>query len=467
MVRAIVVGSLLALAACSPQGSAPPGEAAAVDGPNLLLISLDALRADRLGLHGHRVEGVDGGTSPFLDQMAERGVVFRNGFANTHGTPPSHTTMFTSLYQETHGVSMPGAWQGRGATDRQIGHRVPDRLVVLPELLQQAGYATVAVTGAGFMSDDFGFDQGFDVFIDDPVNVERGVRRLVDALRDVSDTGRPVFALFHTYEIHSPYDPPRAYRERFGAEGTGFEPTSEALLEVVRGKRPPLDDAESERTRRLYDAGIRYTDDALRTLWAELETSGFLDDALVVITSDHGEELGDRGRWLHPGSLYDELIHVPLLLIGTGSQALAPAAIETQASHIDLLPTFCAAAALPVPETATGRDLVGIVQDEIERGRPARRPVVSQYADRMYSVRTREWKLIERHPPDKEVWHSLYNLVRDPGERRDVAKRRPVIAGRYLELLEAWRRAHPRGAVPEEAEPDPETVERLRSLGYL
>ena len=161
-----------------------------------------------------------------------------------------------------------------------------------------------------------------------------------------------------------------------------------------------------------YDAEIRFTDDTLRELFDELETRGFFEDALVVVTSDHGEEFAEHGSLLHQGYLYEELLRVPLILQG---ERVPPGRVESGlVSSIDIAPTILAYAGLPVPDAMAGRDLLG------ERVVP--RPVFAQYGPRRYALRTDRWKLIEDRLRDRI---ELYDLEADPGETRNLAGEEP------------------------------------------
>jgi arylsulfatase A-like enzyme len=414
---------------------------------HVLLVSIDALRADHLGSWGS-----DHDTSPFLDELAARGIRFPLAFVNTHGTPPSHTTMLTSLYQETHRVGIPEE------TGDPPDLRLPEGVAALQDILDDAGWTTVAVTGGGYMGGEFGFSRGFDIFDDTPRTVEQGTERLIVALRQPLEDRRPVFALFHTYEVHSPYRSPEAYQGLFGPDTCAVEPDAEALVPIQADAKDRLTPQDFDCLAALYDRGIRHTDDVLRVLFRDLDEIGFLDDALVVITADHGEEFGDHGGLLHRGSLFEELIHVPLIVWGAGVPG--GKVDPSLASTIDIAPTILAWAGIDPPRSMEGRDLL--------RPPPGDRPerVFSQYGTQLYSVRTPRWKLIAggrwAHP-------MLFDLERDPDERHNVAAAEPDTVDRLIEELTRWRTDRPRVDVEPApgAELQPATREQLEALGYL
>lgn len=441
-----IVGLLLL--ACGERDRLAPSPAAAASAStprNVLLISLDALRADHLSSYGYERP-----TSPFLDELAAGGRRFATAFVNTHGTPPSHTTLFTSLYQESHRVSMTPP----GATRRD--DVAPDSLELLPEILAAAGYLTLGVTGGGFMSRDYNLDQGFARFVDRDRGVDDGRRSLLRLLREAEDDPRPRFVFFHTYEIHSPYRPPSEYRELFGRFAGDLDLESRELAAMQNDVRSHLDESELRHLVALYDAGIRYTDDELRKLFADLHDLGFLQDTLVIVTADHGEEFGDHGGLLHRVSLYEELLHVPLVLHGPG---VATGVDRRLASTVDVAPTILAALGLEVPPWMEGRSL-------LEPWDPPREAVFAQYTDLLYAMRTERWKLIER-PPERRL--ELYDLASDPRETEDLAATEPARARQMVRELRRWRDGRARWERPSAAPvaiPE-ETRRHLEALGYV
>jgi arylsulfatase A-like enzyme len=437
---------LAALLVGAPLACSDPTPAS---GPrNVLLISIDALRADRLGAYGYERE-----TSPFLDELAGRGTRFANAFVNTLATPPSHTTIFSSLYQETHRVALrktPKPWMSR---------RVPENVTLLQERLKTVGYRTVGVTEGGFMSAFYGWSRGFDAFDDDPRSVADGVEALLRELDALEPSGGPVFAFLHTYEVHLPYVPPREYRERF-SDHRGDWVADQTQIGTIRDSPGGIRFLSD-----MYDAEIRYTDDALRRLFAELEARGFLDGALVVVTSDHGEEFGDHGGISHGARLYDELVKVPLFFVGDG----VPAGMvdDRMVSSVDIVPTVFARLGLDPDPRFAGGDLFARRGDGAVEGDA----VYMQLADRLFAVRTRQWKLIETMKPERQT--ELFDLQADPGEQENLAEQQPERVAELRQRLAAWRESVPRLAEPRARPggaprgPSKAEAERLRALGYL
>jgi arylsulfatase A-like enzyme len=416
------------------------------DPPNILLISIDALRADHLSCYGY-----DRQTSPVLDGLAARGTRFSRAFVNTHGTPPSHATLLSSLYQETHRV---------GIGSDPLVHTLPTGVEMVQELFSAAGWHTLAVTGGGFMSGDYGFSRGFEVYVDRAGRVARQSEELAKQIRSVLGSGRPVFAFLHTYQVHSPYSPPKRFRRLFGEYESSIEATSEALLEVNSDPGKAFSRRDFEYLEALYDGEIRFTDEVLGDLLASLDAIGFLDNAVVVVTSDHGEEFGEHGGVLHGGKLFEELLRVPLIISGTGIDGgvVEPALV----SLVDVAPTLLSLSGLEIPDSMEGQS----VFDRPPAQRWLDQRVFSQYGDALYCVRTPRWKLIQR-TANQNV--KLFDLHRDPRERRNLRARYPDVADELLAELEEWRAGRPRLDLGSRIDVglSEERVEELRALGYV
>lgn len=431
---ALLAGILaLLLAGCRPEQP-----------PNVLLISIDALRADRLGTYGNSRE-----TSPFLDSLASRGILFENAFVNTHGTTPSHTTILSGVYQQTHGVGL------RDLRDGVVGNAIPEGLPLLQQHLRKAGFSTIAVTAGGNMGGKFGFSRGFDVFDDRGGDVETLSRRLAELVGQAraAEPRKPVFAFLHTYQVHSPYRPPKKYREMFGLPPDERAATTRFLRNHARSASS-LPPQRLAMISTLYDAELRYTDDTLSELFDQLAEIGFLEGALVVVTADHGEELGEHGGLLHRGLLYEELIKVPLIVAGPGIPAKRePALVST----VDIVPSLLDYLDLASPDFLEGSSFLA------DPG--PRRAVVAQYSNSRYAIRTREWKLIRNEAAGS---FELYDLAKDPRERKNLADARPEVRDRLDRALAGWKGA--RRTLTADQRPvqlDPREREKLRALGYL
>lgn len=434
--------------------------------PNVLLISLDTLRADHLGSYGYHRD-----TSPFLDEFASSGVRFESAFVNTHSTAPSHATLLSSRYQETHGVHLDLFAMARHENDPSMLHFPPD-LPMVQELMAGAGYRTCAITGGGYVSAEMGFQRGFDHYDDTSRDVRSGAAKLLEWLRN-NPGEAPKFVFFHTYQVHGPYLSPPEYQEMFGPAGAPPEAGPDPVQTVRRTIAENILHADRispgmlEYLRNRYDRSLRYTDDTLRDLFAELRTTGFLDNALVVIISDHGEEFGEHGRLQHTDTLFEELVHIPLLVAGPGVEGGRVS--RRMASTIDIAPTILSYCGVEVPEDFEGADLLSGDED-------ADAKVFFQRGNFAYGVRTRRWKFVigaqpQALTPANPV--SLYDIEADPGEQHNLAAEMPGNVRLYRREIERWKkplkaeRASRRLAHTPRRPASAAQLKRLKSLGYI
>lgn len=416
--------------------------------PNVLLISLDTLRADRLGSYGYSRD-----TSPFLDELAAAGTIFSRMSVNTHGTPPSHASLFTSLYQQTHRVSL-------GGSPRNIDrHILPKHLATLAEILQSVGYVAVGSTGGSWISRKMQFDQGFEAFNDKNYRgVATRANALVKMVANRGKSGKPLFAFFHTFEIHGPYSPPKKYRDMFGTYDSDFVPSAANLARIFR-EQLPITTADGAFITSQYDAGIRYADDTLREMFRRLDELGFLDNCLVLVTSDHGESLGERGHYSHPSVLYRELVDVPLII--AGPEIPAGGVDDRLISTIDIAPTILDYVNVEIPDWFQGRSAL------LPPKPGADQVTMAQYGSYKFAITTLKWKLI-RTPVKNSL--ELFNLVADPLEGNNVADQHPGVVRDLDDRISAWlARQAPREAPDEKDPPEltEEEIKRLKTLGYL
>jgi arylsulfatase A-like enzyme len=306
------------------------------------------------------------------------------------------------------------------------------------------------VTDGGNAGDAFGFARGFDRFDDRGGGIEKGARRVVRLLGEVGAKA-PVFVFLHTYEVHSPYRPAARQRAILGVPDDAPAASSAYLLEHT-ADAASLAASELDAISRLYDAEIRVVDDELRALFDQLEAIGFLRDAVVIVTADHGEEFGEHGGLLHRDLLYDELLQVPLIVTGPG---IEPARRSEPVSSVDIAPTVLELARIAAPAAMEGASLLNA------RRRSA---VIAQYGSSRYAIRTREWKLIRSSSGMTE----LYDLRADPGERDNIATGHAKVVATLAAALDRWREQHQGGARP--GPPVDLTADEwreLESLGYL
>jgi hypothetical protein len=429
-------------------------------GPNLLLLSIDTLRADHLGVYGY-----ERATSPFMtEDLAPRSTVFDTYAASATSTDPSHMTMFTSLSPLVHGV-----------TQGLEGLQVP--VITLAEVLRAHGLVTAAFTENGPLAHGRGFGLGFDEYTENkspniwipPGQVDRifeQARRWLEAHGD-----ERFFLFLHTYQVHDPYRPPPQYRDLF-ASGESPRPT-----------RRTADGGDPRTPRELvadYDREIRYVDDELRSLFEWMRQRGLDDNTLLVVTADHGEQFYEHGLQGHEAPPYQEIAHVPLIFHGPGVPA--GRRVSDPTAQIDLMPTLLELTGAPVPARVQGTSFADSVTGAGSRvaGSPrllytsgwlGPKPAGSIFL----AVRRGHHKLI-RTPTRRGDRYQFFDLSLDPGEGRNRFEERRLEARELVELLRRHERdaravrAALRGGAsgaPAELPFDPEREQQLRSLGYV
>jgi arylsulfatase A-like enzyme len=435
-----------------------------------VLVTLDTLRADHLGLYGYPRE-----TSPFLDEIASRGVVFERAYAPMATTAPSHASIFTSLYPLEHGVV-------------SNGRRLAASFPTLAERLRAAGFRTAGFvsTHAHWVPTDL--DRGFEAFDARPrksPEVYRTADRTVDAALEwvsgCADCER-LLLFVHLFDAHAPLRPPERHLDVFRSAAPEARREHAGYLEASH--RVPLAFYSDDPGRMLfimdrYDAEIRFVDEQLRRLYEGLASRGLSDGTLWIVTADHGEGLGNH-RWMGHGLAWEESLRVPLIFHASDGR-LAPRRVASIVEHVDLLPTSIElmdrveASQAPI----SGRSLAPLLRGEssvarraalgqrgsVPRGDQVRRLPQEDPGDldgQQFALTEARWKLHHHTAgPDR-----LYDLASDPYESRDLlADGEAPEATRLRRALDERLRGLRRTA-PLAPELSPETVEELRALGY-
>ncbi len=453
------------------------------DRPNLLLISVDTLRADRLGCYGYERD-----TSPQIDQLAESGALFENSFSASPKTTPSHMSILTGLYPRVHNVYM---WE-MDAEGTFRGDTLSDNIPTLAEILKDYGYTNAAFTGGANVAGRMGFDRGFEIY-DENGDTEAACRWLEE------NTDKRFFLFYHTYYTHDPYLPPPPYDRKYDPSYSGSIPSRKEMMEELGieegdgwhgiwqvmhdrfwSKVNLNDPADRRRLNALYDGAISYVDNELiRKLLETLKETGILEKTLVVFTSDHGEEFLEHGRLEH-NSLYREVARVPLIMRFPG-EIRGGLRIEELVRTVDILPTILDLLGIPLKTSVQGISLRPLL---IGEGAPES----TAYADFndylppvIESIRSGPWFLLmdqrarEGEAIDREggsPFFSLYNIEDDPNETVDISSRYPEITERLKNQLRAIRiessRKHAEEARDQQpGEMDIKNIEKLKALGYL
>jgi arylsulfatase A-like enzyme len=423
------------------------------DRPNVILISVDTLRADHLGCYGYERE-----TSPAIDNLAETGVLFEEALASSPWTLPSHVSMVTSLSPATHGCSLVG------------GAKLKKSITTVAEILRDRGYRTHAITTILYLTGTYGFEQGFDNLdaLGHEARAERVTDEAIEWLRGYGD--QRFFLFLHYYDPHSDYLPPGSYRDRFdpGYEGP-IDGSVPNLLEV----QDRMTAADLRHLVALYDGEIAYVDDQLKRLFDTIRALGLWENSVIVFVSDHGEEFREHGSFGHGFTLYDEQLLVPLVIswpgrVPEGRRVKAPVQV------IDIVPTLVEMLDLKTREGARKFEGMSLAEHCLgsETAGDFSRDAFSQtqlgekelYADRVDGAKA-------IFDATSESWE-LYDLIEDPGETKNRAARDTERLSGISSKLEPYVtyarrvREESRGE-GESVELDEKSIETLKSLGYI
>jgi len=427
----------------------------------IVLISLDTLRADHLGVYGYPRD-----TSPRLDEFAQQGFVFDRMLAPAPNTPPSQMAMMTSLYPGRHGFT------GQG-------DKLAPGIETLAGRLRAAGLRTAGFVDGGYLNAAFGFDRGFDSY-DDQGGGLAGILPRAMRWLDAHDD-EPFFLFLHTYDIHAPYLSPPPYAGMFHQRPYRGDlvPTVERL-DALFLEQAALDPEDVQHLIDSYDEGIRYTDAQLGRFLDDLERRGRYDDTLILVTSDHGEEFGEHGSVIHWQLYFQPNLRIPLIVRPPGSVE-GPLRIADPAELIDILPTLLALAETDPLAAAQGRSLLPAMSTKRDdEGALPLREAAGEKTDR---VALGWWPDPEQLPVRSIVQgdhqlifnefaagrDELYDVVADPMTQNDLALEKPELAARLRALgLQGMRDNRPIEATGDATELmlDPEIYEQLRALGY-
>ncbi|HZL99846.1 MAG TPA: sulfatase [Planctomycetota bacterium] len=451
MLRHSGIAALALAAACGPGDPLQPEP-----GRHVIVISIDTLRADHLGCYGYGRP-----TSPNLDELARESLLFERAYSNSNSTAPSHMTLMTGVLPPVHGV--------RHREAREPSPALP----TLAALFQEAGYETTAFADGGYLTAAFGFARGFGRF-------ESRLQRFGDKVDEVlawleDRPARPNFLFIHTYGVHAPYLP-LAEHDLFtdpDYDGTLAQRVSalqprrddrshaadlEQLMAVFWKERAEFDELDEAQLVGLYDGCIHEVDAGLGRLLEGLDRAGWLDEAWLVVLSDHGEAFREHGTFEHR-QLYQEELHVPLLIRPPGGLE-APLRVADVVSLVDLPATLLELAGLSAPPFAQGRALAPLAA-------PGDRVVhaTSNDDDRLRAVIVGDEKLIVRPTGQRE----RYDLAGDPREGTDLAEQgTEALEEVFRALEEQCRSLRAEVGEPGEAAVLREQDEQdLRALGYV
>ena len=458
----ILIG-LLGLAALLAGGSCGGGvdpDASETERRSVVLVVVDALRADHLGIYGY-----DRPTSPEIDRWSAGGRIFERAYATSPWTLPSFGSILTGRLPSAHAAGIEVADQARADVEVAAARNFITLGAAVPtvgEALVANGYATAAFVTNPFLDPRFGLDRGFtDYDHFEASNTEiRRASAVVDLSLDWIDAhaGAPFFIMVHLFDPHLDYDAPPPYRGRFAQALDGVLELPVRGLWPIRNRVADIGAAEREFISAAYDEEIAYVDDQFGRLIRGLDTRRLLDGSLVILTSDHGEELFEHGGFEHGHSMYDEVLRVPLVIGGPG---VNPGRVATPVSLTDLMPTILQAAAAPLSGEIAGRSLLR------PESAAAPRPLIAERV--LYGPETKAivaWPYKAILDVDSGETR-LFDLSADPAEQRDLSATDPQTLRRLLGQLSAGLDQDRSPAAGAGAELDDDLVARLRALGYI
>lgn len=400
---------------------------------SLIWISLDTLRADHLGQFGYERD-----TSPYLDELAKRGLTFEWAVTPQNTTLPSHMTMFTGYHPAVHQIMYSNA--------QNPGVRLARSVRTLPEILRDAGFAAKAWTDGGKMASIHGFNRGFDGYIDDPDYLPTKFAKVLEFV-DGCEDGRPFFCLIHTYQVHRPYPAPMPYDERY----------------VTPGER-----TEAQKCMDLYDGCIRFVDDQLRLFVGELEERGILDDTILVLTGDHGENFREYGFddiGHRSPNLHQNITHVPWIMLHP-DPAYQKRSITALTGLIDFPNTMLAL--LGFDEVLPGGG-VNVLDPANDKPRD-----YLSWTMRSLSLYSGEYHLLESDDPSGPEKIVLYRFTDDRRElnplddperleamRSRLAEKRQALRAQSRDITASLREFGP------EPKPGGKLMKQLKALGYV
>jgi len=436
---------------------------------NVLLITVDTLRADRTGPYRE-----NSAATPNIAKFAGQGTLFEAAISPMQMTRPSHYSLFTSLYPRDHGV-----------VNNKIS--LESTFVTLAEVFRKNGYATAGFVGVSLLGPDSGAARGFEHFDYPSAARTRSAEHVVGAAASwlaERSPDKPFFVWVHLFDPHTPYAPPAPFAPVADNPIARALPEAsiEQLMAIAEQHGGDLPKAAVERAVALYQGDIEYTDHWLGKLLEIVEASASAQHTTVVLTADHGECFENGIYFEHSDCLYEGAARIPLIFRAPGRVGAGARRSEV-VEILDVGPTLLALAELPIPAEFLGRKLfdeadpardVAFLQHPLYSNTGARNRKLRRLhtvmgsatreilvAEELIGVRSRDWKYLLRGDDEE-----LYHLASDPGETRNVASDHPSVVAGLREKLKAWSTAHPQHHADVELIND-ELRATLEALGYL
>ncbi len=397
---------------------------------NVLIIAFDAEQAR----HVHSI-GYEKATTPIQDSIAENGFLFANTISQASWTIPSFMSFFTSMYPSEHKLTNKFLEFSEGKKIISNFKEISPNKTTLAEVFKNNGYKTAGFTGDAGVGAQFGYDKGFDIYVDSKMPFGGFETSIPPALEWIKENKNEKFFLFlHSYGIHGQYDIPEGYTKEFldfnytGNLKGGKEEQARLREEGLAKGKLNLTEEDYKFWRAIYDEKISYSDEKVGEFLQEFNKLGLEENTIIVILSDHGTELGEHNRFDHGATLYDELIHVPLIIKFPNNKFSKK--IDIQVRAIDLMPTLIEVLNLEINENIEsqmrGESLIPIMQGKEKSGRDAFSETDYRDYTHKKSLRTNDgWKFIYTFETDEK---ELYNLKVDPKERINLIEQEKKIA---------------------------------------
>ena len=466
--------------------------------PNIILISIDTLRADHLTCYGYHKK-----TTPNIDRIANEGTIFLRNYSTGVWTPPGHASMLTGLYVSEHGVY----------GENRLSESIPTIAVKLKE----NGYQTAGFVNNSQVGELVGFEKGHDTFVEvwKGIKPKSTIERIINGLHrriksglgyeDMGagktnrlfanwienhiDKNKPFYTFLHYIEPHNPLNPPRSYKNKYLKQAYK-RIDAEKIKKVAYNplicfvEDLNLNEEEIEVLKLLYDAEIAYTDSKIGEIVSMLKRNNVYDDTMIIITSDHGEHFGEHGFWSHVASLYNEVLHVPLIMkFPKGIKRISEVNECTQL--VDIFPTVMEVTGVSKDDlnNTSGVSLVYgssnntkfhnhlfsewegrvpyFIQSKLDK--PGSSVDLDRIKSRMWMVSDGKYKYISIENGQKE----LFDLNNDVNEQNNLYDQYREIASEMEAVLDKWRKTSCQKTDKEQREVDEETKKNLEALGYM
>lgn len=431
--------------------------------PNIILITLDTLRADHLNCYGYPRD-----TTPFLDQLAQNNVFYTHCFSNAPWTAPAHASIFTSMFPSNHGVH---SFLPKNDDYNNV-YQLDDEHITLAEILKNEGYQTLAImANFGYLKEIYHLNQGFEFY-----DVQQGSGSRVP-YRDAEEMNqlvihkfknqkKPFFLFLNYMDPHGPYDPPHPYDTLFpGKSNFKHQDLHKKISGPVLSQERNLTEEEKQHFISQYDGEIRYLDDQLSLLFEELKKFGLYDNSMIVITSDHGEYFGEHFLIEHSKDVYQPVLHVPLIIKYPHSQIKN--SISEVIQSVDIMPLILNHLKINVPSSIKemwDNNTFDLSENYFTRQRDLLNKPYHQRFERIRrAIFQYPWKLIW----SSDGQHELYQLIEDPSESINLWPQSTQSMD-LLNSIESWiKNLITQKKKETQAQPNKYDIEQLKALGYL